>query len=95
MESIYTGKADFTAVIFKHTVTVTVADFKAKTFKDETLTVFTGDVKDVKKVIEKAVNKVITGATLTGVKTEKVLAVQTFETFMKNATFKEVPKNRQ
>lgn len=93
-ENLYIAKADFTAVILKHTVTVTVADMKAKTFKDETMTVYTGQVADLEKVIEKAISKEVKNGTVTDIKTEKVLAVQTFEQFMTHATFKAVPESR-
>lgn len=92
---IYTGKADLTAVILKHTVKAVWADMKNKTFKEDTVVIFTGEVKNVNDIIRKAVKKVNASAEAVDVKTEKVLASMTFQTFMEHATLGDVPKTRQ
>lgn len=92
---IYTGKANFTSVILRHSVTATYADMKTKKFSDFALTIYTGEVKNARALIEKEVRKVHKTAEVTAVKTEKVLASMSFEDFMKNATLGDVPKSRQ
>lgn len=94
---LVTGKADFTAVMEKHTITVgtlTMVNGKPD-IKTTEETVFTGQVKDSDTVAEKAVLKAHKGGQVLTHTKEERLFTMTAEKFLSNAVESDVPDYRK
>lgn len=94
---LVTGKADFTAVMEKHTITIgtlTMVDGKPD-IKTAEEVVYTGQVKDSNAVAEKAVLKSHKGGQVMIHKKEERLFTMDAYMFIANATESEVPEYRK
>ena len=92
-----TGKADFTAVMEKHSITIgtlTMVDGKPDIKTAEEI-VFTGQVKDSDSVAEKAALKSHKGGQVMLHKKEERLFTMSAERFINNATESDVPEYRK
>lgn len=94
---LVTGKADFTAVMEKHTITIgtlTMVDGKPD-IKTAVEVVFTGQVKDSDALAEKTAVKAHKGGQVMLHKKEERLFTMTADKFITNATEGDVPKYRK
>ena len=94
---LVTGKADFTAVMERHTVTVGTLTMKngKPDISTAVVVVYTGQVKDSDTVAEKAALKSTKGAQVLLHEKETRLFTMTAERFINNATESDVPEYRK
>ena len=94
---LVTGKADFTTVMEKHTVTVGTLTMKngKPDINTAVVVVYTGQVKDSDAVAEKAALKSTKGAQVLLHEKEGRMFTMSAEKFIDNATESEVPEYRK